>query len=127
MSADVMMPGTARCPAPSVQEVIRTDGDTDRQPGSYKLDAYKFLGDQDIPFERYTSPEFFNREMERMWPRTWQWACREEHIPNPGDYYVYDVRNLGQLPREPHPAYSPNARQVSCMSSSAYVSVGARF
>ena len=26
-----------------------------------------------------------------MWSRTWQWACREEHIPEPGDYYVYDV------------------------------------
>jgi phenylpropionate dioxygenase-like ring-hydroxylating dioxygenase large terminal subunit len=21
----------------------------------------------------------------------WQWACREEHIPNVGDYYVYDI------------------------------------
>jgi len=26
-----------------------------------------------------------------MWPRTWQFACREEHIPEVGDYYVYDV------------------------------------
>jgi hypothetical protein len=81
MSANVMLPGTARCPAASVQQVIRGDGDTDRQPASYKLDAYKFLGDQDIPFERYTSPEFFKREMERMWPRTWQWACQRPSLP----------------------------------------------
>ena len=26
-----------------------------------------------------------------MWSRTWQWACRDEHIPEPGDYYVYDI------------------------------------
>lgn len=26
-----------------------------------------------------------------MWSRTWQWACREEHIPEPGDYAVYDI------------------------------------
>jgi phenylpropionate dioxygenase-like ring-hydroxylating dioxygenase large terminal subunit len=84
-------PGEARCPAPSVQEVLRGDGDVERQPDSYKIQSYRFLGDEDIPFERYTSPEFFQREMERMWPRTWQWACREEHIPEPGDYYVYDI------------------------------------
>ncbi|WP_068071605.1 aromatic ring-hydroxylating oxygenase subunit alpha [Novosphingobium lentum] len=85
-------PGSARCPgAPAVQDVIRADGDADRQPASYKLDAYTFLGDRDIPYERYTSREFFDLEMERMWTRTWQWACREEHIANAGDYYVYDI------------------------------------
>ena len=89
MNANAIAPGIARCPAASVQEVIRADGDSDRQPASYKLDAYTFLGDQDIPFERYTSPEFFKREMDRMWPRTWQWACREEHIPSAGDYYEF--------------------------------------
>lgn len=26
-----------------------------------------------------------------MWSRTWQWACREEHISKPGDYCAYDV------------------------------------
>ena len=92
MSAKPQDRGAARYPgAPTVQAVIRDDGDAALQPASYKLDSYRFLGDQDIPFERYTSTEFFKREMERMWPRTWQWACREEHIPSPGDYYVYDV------------------------------------
>ena len=32
-----------------------------------------------------------------MWPKTWQWACREEHIPEPGDYYVYDVGHLSAI------------------------------
>ncbi len=85
-------PGEARCPgAPNVQQVLRADGDGDRQPDSYKLDSYVFLGDDDIPYERYTSPEFHKLEMERLWPRVWQWACREEHIPEPGDFYVYDI------------------------------------
>ncbi|RXL80108.1 aromatic ring-hydroxylating dioxygenase subunit alpha, partial [Citrobacter sp. AAK_AS5] len=52
-----------------------------------------FLGDADIPIDRYISQEFFDREMERLWPRVWQWACREEHIPEVGDYYVYDIGN----------------------------------
>lgn len=86
------VPGSARCPgAPSVQQVIAADGDTDRQPASYQLDAYHFLGDGDIPYQRYTSQAFFQAEMDHMWCRTWQWACREEHIPEAGDYYVYDI------------------------------------
>ncbi|MDA0338493.1 MAG: aromatic ring-hydroxylating dioxygenase subunit alpha, partial [Proteobacteria bacterium] len=52
---------------------------------------YEFMGDEDIPYERYTSQEFFNLEIEKMWSKTWQWACRDEHIPEVGDNYVYDV------------------------------------
>lgn len=84
-------PGVARCPADSVQDVLRADGDIDRQPAAYKTESYRFLGDEDIDFARFTSPEFFQKEAESMWPRTWQWACREEHIAEPGDYYVYEV------------------------------------
>ena len=95
--SDTNVSGTARCPAPSVQDVLRSDPDRALQPPSYKLDAYRFLGDGDIPYERYTSPDFFRAEMENMWPRTWQWACREEHIPSPGDYYVYDIGKYSLL------------------------------
>lgn len=82
----------ARCPdAPSVQEVLASDPDRELQPAAYKIVTQHFLGDEDIPFERYTSPEFFRAEMDHMWSRTWQWACREEHVASPGDYYVYDI------------------------------------
>jgi nitrite reductase/ring-hydroxylating ferredoxin subunit len=85
-------PGEARCPgAPSVQDVLAKDPDKDRQPASYRLESYTFLGDKDVPFERYTSPDFFKAEMDLMWPRVRQWACREDHVREPGDYYVYDT------------------------------------
>ena len=32
-----------------------------------------------------------------MWDRTWQMACREEHLPNVGDYIVYDVAGRSYL------------------------------
>jgi len=89
--AESVAAGEARCPAPSVQEVVRADGDGDKLPASYRIESYKWRSDADIPFERYTSPEFFQREIDRMWSRTWQWVCREEHIPEAGDYYVYDI------------------------------------
>jgi phenylpropionate dioxygenase-like ring-hydroxylating dioxygenase large terminal subunit len=46
-----------------------------------------------IPPENYTSREFAEKEIEHLWPKVWQVACREEDIPNPGDYIVYDVGN----------------------------------
>ena len=42
-----------------------------------------------VPGARYTSQEFFDLEMERLWPRVWQVACREEEIPNSGDFLEY--------------------------------------
>ncbi len=45
----------------------------------------------DIPLSQFTSQAFFDLEMERMWPRVWQFVCREEHIPEVGDYWVHDI------------------------------------
>jgi phenylpropionate dioxygenase-like ring-hydroxylating dioxygenase large terminal subunit len=53
--------------------------------------AYQYLGSEDIPAERYTSKAWHDLEVERVWRRTWQVACREEELPNPGDMVVYDV------------------------------------
>jgi phenylpropionate dioxygenase-like ring-hydroxylating dioxygenase large terminal subunit len=44
-----------------------------------------------VPKERYTSREFFDLEMEKLWPRVWQVACREEEIPNSGDFLEYTI------------------------------------
>jgi len=86
---DGLAPGEARCPGPSVQEIIR--GDAHPAPAVLAHEHYEFLGDEDIPYERYTSQAFFDREMEKVWGKVWQWACREEHIPDPGDHYVYEI------------------------------------
>ena len=34
--------------------------------------------DGTVPKERYVSRAFLDLEMERLWPRVWQVACREE-------------------------------------------------
>lgn len=82
-------PGEARFPGTSVQDLLRADSRP--VPEYLTRQSYEFLGDQDIDYTRYVSREFFELELQRMWNRTWQWACREEHIPQPGDYVVYDV------------------------------------
>jgi len=81
--------GAARASGPSVADTLASD---DFPPPPPLLESrYVFLGDEDIAFERYTSPEFFQRELRELWPRAWQWACREEHLPEVGDTYVYDI------------------------------------
>lgn len=45
-----------------------------------------------VPAADY-SEEFHRLEMERVWPRTWQAACREEEIPEPGDFVNYEIGN----------------------------------
>ncbi|MFN3231268.1 MAG: aromatic ring-hydroxylating oxygenase subunit alpha [Alphaproteobacteria bacterium] len=80
---------------PSTQHLVHRDGRD--VPPVFKLESPRFLGDEDIAFSRYTSPTFFEREMAQMWPRTWQWACREEHIPEAGDYYVYEIGDYSAL------------------------------
>ena len=44
-----------------------------------------------IPRSDYLDPAFHKAEVERLWPRVWQIACREEEIPNPGDYVNYEI------------------------------------
>ena len=44
-----------------------------------------------VPVHRYTSQAFHDLEMEKLWPRVWQMACREEELPAMGDHIVYDI------------------------------------
>ena len=82
-------PGEARAKGPSVADTLRADRITG--PAPLLEEKPEFLGDEDIDFARYTSRAFFDREIESLWPRAWQWACREEHLQEVGDHYVYEV------------------------------------
>lgn len=84
-----LQPGEARCPAISTQDIIAADKVP--APGWVRSEDYEYLGSEDVSKDRYISADFARREMESMWTRTWQFACREEHIPEAGDYYVYDI------------------------------------
>lgn len=55
------------------------------------------LGSSKIAPQRYTSQEFHDLEVEKLWKRTWQAACREEEIAEAGDHFVYKVAGLSFL------------------------------
>src|SRR5690606_13018399 len=44
-----------------------------------------------IPIEPYVSEEFYRRECRTIWRRCWLWAGRADEIPNPGDYFVFNL------------------------------------
>jgi phenylpropionate dioxygenase-like ring-hydroxylating dioxygenase large terminal subunit len=43
-----------------------------------------------VPKERYFDAAFYQLEVERLWPRVWQMACRLEEIPQPHDVVEYE-------------------------------------
>jgi nitrite reductase/ring-hydroxylating ferredoxin subunit len=45
----------------------------------------------DVPIERYIAAEFHQLEVDKLWKKVWQMACREEDIPVVGDHITYDV------------------------------------
>lgn len=49
------------------------------------------VGPTRVPKEVFISPEYHEREMEKLWKRVWQTACRENDIPDVGDWFVYDI------------------------------------
>lgn len=44
-----------------------------------------------VPRDNYLSQDFAQQEKDNLWPKVWQVACREEQIPKPGDYIVFDI------------------------------------
>ena len=89
VESGTLKPGEARCPAESTQDIIALDRAT--APDWAASENYEYLGSDDISSDRYIDPAFASGEFERMWTRTWQMACREENIPEVGDYTVYDI------------------------------------
>jgi len=80
---------------PSVQDLL--DNDIVEVPAPLREQSQRPIGLKDITVERYLSREFHDLEVERVWGRAWQWACREEDIPNVGDHMVYDIADRSAL------------------------------
>ena len=53
-------------------------------------ESYKYRGSEPLAASRYTSADFMRREQELLWPNVWQFAARDEDLPDSGDYIVYE-------------------------------------
>jgi phenylpropionate dioxygenase-like ring-hydroxylating dioxygenase large terminal subunit len=80
----------ARRPGPSVQEIY--DADPIPPPAVLRSESPpQGQSSDDVSAERYFSRAWHEAEVEKIWRKTWQFACREEHIPEVGDQTVYDI------------------------------------
>ena len=80
--------GAARCPGATWTDILALDGRP--VPDFMKDETYEYRGSAPIPASRYTSVAFQALENEKMWPYVWQFAARDEDMPEPGDYVVYE-------------------------------------
>lgn len=76
-------------PSPSLQEILASDKVP--PPAHMTDESWVDMGSDDLPIDRYFDKAFHDREVEKVWRKTWQWACRLEDIPNIGDHVVYDI------------------------------------
>jgi nitrite reductase/ring-hydroxylating ferredoxin subunit len=77
------------------QELL--DQDSRPVPEVLRLESPIQPGVTRVPAEQYYSKAIHDREVEKIWKRVWQMACREEDIPEVGDYIVYDIAHLSFL------------------------------
>ena len=89
MGTDDSLEITAHSSGISYQDLIASD----RVPAP---DVLKMVNPIDLPTTRvpvsqFTTREFHDLEMTRLWPKVWQMACREEEIPRVGDHIIYEI------------------------------------
>jgi choline monooxygenase len=67
----------------SVQELF--------DPRSYVTTRLPVLEAETLPPVAYTSEEFYQREVERIFLKQWNFMGRADLIPNPGDYFAVEL------------------------------------
>lgn len=83
-----------RCPGTSWEDILDQDAKTHKVADFLYEESLRDLGSEPISTEAYTSAEYFELERTKMWPFVWQFAAREEELPDAGDVVVYE--NVGK-------------------------------
>ena len=78
-----------RAPQPSVAQMLSAE--RRRVPDVLCVEGDANVEVSPIDRRRYFDPDFAELENGRLWPNTWQMACRLEDIPQVGDYVIYDI------------------------------------
>jgi phenylpropionate dioxygenase-like ring-hydroxylating dioxygenase large terminal subunit len=78
---------------PSYQDVVAKNS-VGTVPPQFTFEHKLDYGVENLSLERYISPEFHQREVQKVWKRTWQFACFEDDIPEVGDYMDYEIAGI---------------------------------
>jgi phenylpropionate dioxygenase-like ring-hydroxylating dioxygenase large terminal subunit len=63
-------------------------------PAVYRRSSPVPGGPEKVPVARYFDKKYHDLEVEHLWSRCWQMACREDDIPEVGDYHLYEIAHL---------------------------------
>nr|WP_221796294.1 aromatic ring-hydroxylating dioxygenase subunit alpha [Aquisediminimonas sediminicola] len=78
----------ARRPGPDWNDLAAAD--SRRVPDYLLVDSQHPMTTEPLDVARYVSPEFFQAECSKMWPKVWQFVARVEELPEPGSYVLYE-------------------------------------
>src|SRR5262245_20764342 len=56
--------------------------------------AFPLILEKPIDRERYVAESFHRREVQGLWKHVWQFACRLEELPEPGDTVLYEIAGM---------------------------------
>jgi len=66
-------------------------------PDVYRKSSPVPGGPEKVPSARYFDKKYHDLEVEHLWKKCWQMACREDDIPEVGDFYLYEIASLQYL------------------------------
>lgn len=84
--------GFSSAVSPLVEELLR--GDTRELTPALRAVGNHDVSTRPVPFSHYYDPAIAKLETEKLWKKTWQYACREEDLPQVGDRLPYDVGTM---------------------------------
>ncbi|MEQ9271357.1 aromatic ring-hydroxylating oxygenase subunit alpha [Marinobacter salarius] len=87
-----MIKGVGSKESPLVSDLL--DHDSGSVPECLKAEGNYCPESRRVPFSLYYDSNYAALEMEHVWKKCWQYACREEDVPEVGDRYPYEVGSL---------------------------------
>jgi phenylpropionate dioxygenase-like ring-hydroxylating dioxygenase large terminal subunit len=84
--------GAASAVSPLACELLAQDSHP--QSGALSASGNHEPVAREISFSRYYDPQFAALERDKLWTKVWQYACREEDIPEVGDRLTYEVAGM---------------------------------
>lgn len=76
---------------------LEADRKPDLIPDVYRKSSPVPGGPEKVPAARYFEQSYHDLEVEHIWKKCWQMACREDDIPEVGDFHLYKVAHLQYL------------------------------
>ena len=73
---------------------VENDRKPDLVPEVYKKSSPYPGGPKRVSVARFHGQKYHDLEVEHIWKKTWQMACREDDIPEIGDHILYKVAHL---------------------------------